>query len=242
MSKRSVALVGVLILMVMIGSMVIGAYSAVAKALNDMESGNLFLPLIMNAINPQVEVPSGAVMFFNLSSCPSGWTEMTDARGRAIVGLPARGTLAGTAGSELSDLENREHTHDVAPLAFFTGPSGEHDHLVDPPSSEISESGEHRHYIDPPMMQTFPNTTAQLMLGTAGPTASISLTHTHNFDMDIFFSDLAGTHTHSVDIPEFTSASSGSHVHAVSIPNTTSTTASTSDVIPYIQLLVCEKD
>jgi hypothetical protein len=96
MSKRSVALVGVLILMVMIGSTVIGAYSAVAKALNDVESSNLFLPLIMNAINPQVEVPSGAVTYFNLETCPVGWSELTDAQGRAIVGLTEAGTLLAT--------------------------------------------------------------------------------------------------------------------------------------------------
>jgi len=31
-------------------------------------------------------VPSGAVMAFNLSSCPSGWSAFTAARGRAVVG------------------------------------------------------------------------------------------------------------------------------------------------------------
>lgn len=61
--------------------------------------------------------PVGAVMFFNLSSCPSGWTEMTSARGRYLVGLPSDGTLGGTAGSVLSNLENRavgSHTHTVS--------------------------------------------------------------------------------------------------------------------------------
>ncbi len=56
--------------------------------------------------------PSGAVMFFNLSSCPSGWSELTAARGRYPVGLPSGGTLAGTQGTALSNLENRvPHTH-----------------------------------------------------------------------------------------------------------------------------------
>lgn len=61
-------------------------------------------------------VPAGAVMFFNLSSCPSGWTELTSARGRYIVGLNASGTLAGTAGTSLTDLEDRpvgQHTHTI---------------------------------------------------------------------------------------------------------------------------------
>ena len=62
------------------------------------------------------DVPSGAVMFFNLATCPSGWTELTAARGRYIVGLPASGTLTGTAGTQLTDLENRpvgRHRHTI---------------------------------------------------------------------------------------------------------------------------------
>jgi hypothetical protein len=61
-------------------------------------------------------VPSGAVMFFNLGSCPAGWTELTAARGRYIVALPAGGTLGGTDGTPLSDLEDRpvgQHTHTI---------------------------------------------------------------------------------------------------------------------------------
>jgi len=59
-------------------------------------------------------VPSGAVMFFKLSTCPFGWTEYTAAQGRYIVGLPSGGTLEGTAGTALTNLENRpagKHSH-----------------------------------------------------------------------------------------------------------------------------------
>ena len=61
-------------------------------------------------------LPSGAVMFFNLASCPSGWSELMSAQGRYVVGKPASGTLGGTAGTPLSNLENRavgKHTHSV---------------------------------------------------------------------------------------------------------------------------------
>ena len=61
-------------------------------------------------------VPSGAVMFFNGAACPSGWTELTAARGRYLVGLPSGGALAATAGTALSNLENRavgQHTHTI---------------------------------------------------------------------------------------------------------------------------------
>lgn len=56
------------------------------------------------------------IAFFNLSSCPSGWTEFTAARGRYIVALPSGGTLASTTGTALTDLENRavgQHTHPI---------------------------------------------------------------------------------------------------------------------------------
>jgi len=59
---------------------------------------------------------SGAVMFFNLASCPSGWSELTAARGRYVVGRPSGGTLAGTQGTQLSNLESRavgQHLHPI---------------------------------------------------------------------------------------------------------------------------------
>lgn len=62
------------------------------------------------------DVPAGAVMFFATSTCPSGWSEFTVARGRYVVGLPLGGTLATTTGTALSNLENRpvgQHSHGV---------------------------------------------------------------------------------------------------------------------------------
>ena len=68
------------------------------------------------------DAPSGSVSFFNLSSCPTGWSEYTAARGRYIVGLPSGGTLAGTVGTALSNLQNRavgQHTHTVTDPGHF---------------------------------------------------------------------------------------------------------------------------
>ncbi|HSH41419.1 MAG TPA: hypothetical protein VK973_04765 [Arenicellales bacterium] len=76
-------------------------------------------------------VPPGAVMAFNLSTCPTGWSPMTAAEGRYVVGLPSDGTLAATVGTELSDQENRA--------------VGRHNHVVDPPATSTSTGGSHRH-------------------------------------------------------------------------------------------------
>ncbi len=63
-------------------------------------------------------VSSGAVMSFKLTSCPSGWSELTAARGRYLVGLPAGagGSLAAEVGTALSNQENRpvgRHSHGI---------------------------------------------------------------------------------------------------------------------------------
>ena len=57
---------------------------------------------------------SGAVLPFNLGSCPAGWSELEAARGRYVVGLHPAGTLAAVMGTPLDDLENRvvgQHDH-----------------------------------------------------------------------------------------------------------------------------------
>lgn len=71
-------------------------------------------------------VPTGAVMSFNLPACPSGWSEMTAARGRYIVGLQPGGTLGGATGTALTNNENRpagQHTHSINDPGHIHGPS-----------------------------------------------------------------------------------------------------------------------
>jgi len=61
--------------------------------------------------------PTGAIMAFNLPSCPTGWANLTSAEGRYIVGMPQGGTLAASIGTALSDGEDRStdlHTHDTS--------------------------------------------------------------------------------------------------------------------------------
>lgn len=59
-------------------------------------------------------IPSGAVMHFNLTACPSGWTALADAQGRYIVGTAPGQAVGGTVGTALSFGENRpagRHAH-----------------------------------------------------------------------------------------------------------------------------------
>jgi len=74
--------------------------------------------------NPTASPPSGftstpvsanTIIYFNDTTCPAGWTEVSSAWGRYIVGLPSpTSTLAGTAGTALTNREDRNlgtHTH-----------------------------------------------------------------------------------------------------------------------------------
>lgn len=77
-------------------------------------------------------VPTGAVSFFNLTVCPVGWTVVTAAQGRYLVGLPAGGTLGGTDGTPLGDKEDRpagQHSHDITDPghahSYFAGNGGQ---------------------------------------------------------------------------------------------------------------------
>ena len=55
-------------------------------------------------------VPTNALLFTSASTCPTGYTEYTAARGRHIVGLPAGGTAAGTLGTAQTNLADSAYT------------------------------------------------------------------------------------------------------------------------------------
>lgn len=63
---------------------------------------------------PDIIVPSKAVMYFNDTTCPTGWTVFTQLQGKYAVGTPSGGALLGGAGTALTNNENRPtgaHTH-----------------------------------------------------------------------------------------------------------------------------------
>jgi hypothetical protein len=91
-------------------------------------------------------VPAGAVMFFNATSCPTGWAELTDARGRYLVGLtdPAIWPPGAMVGTALSNEEERllvgRHDHNVT--------DNGHTHRVhDPGHGHSLTDPEHTHVI-----------------------------------------------------------------------------------------------
>jgi hypothetical protein len=76
-------------------------------------------------------VPSGAVLFFHLQSCPTGWTRFTLGEGRYLVGLHPGGALANAVGTPLTDQEHRvvgQHSH----TASIDPDPHDHDYLDTP--------------------------------------------------------------------------------------------------------------
>lgn len=59
-------------------------------------------------------IPAGAVMSFDLTSCPSGWSEYTSARDRTIIGSGSsysRGATGGASTHTLTIAEMPSHRH-----------------------------------------------------------------------------------------------------------------------------------
>lgn len=157
-------------------------------------------------------IPSNIVAFSSTGSCPSGWTEYTAGRGFVYVGLPSGGTNAGTVGSALTNLENRTHSHSVPGLSF-TGPS-----------FSTTTDGGHAHSYT-----------------TGGPSSTVSVVTSSGTGSDVTTSVASGSHSHSG-----VSDTQGSHSHSgtangATTSGGTSGTASTSSVLPYIQLIGCQK-
>ena len=235
-------------------------------------------------------VPTGAVMMFDLAACPAGWSELTSARGRALVGLPAGGTLGGTVGAALGDVENRAHAHSFDPADCSMSSAGSHTHNVDPVEVTSDPTDlTHYHSVNPPAHQhrwaVFTPSThvwTTFVLGDSSTIGALDLVdwgetseggigaenggefpiehagataqtayYTQMTDQASFLSSattnsggtaISMNHSHDVNVGNTTSTTSGSHTHTCDAPGGTSGDATTGDVTPYLQLLVCRKN
>ncbi len=160
-------------------------------------------------------VVGGSVLFTTASYCPQGYSEYTTLRGRYLVGLPLSGTAGGTAGTVLTNLENREvaqHNHSF---------SDDHSH-------GISDAG-HVHGISP---RTHLHSEAVPLLHSvfqAGTNRSgcddIGIGSTSGVTLDI--------ENHTTGITVNSATVSGNTGNAGTVNGTPA---------PYVQPLACRKD
>lgn len=175
-------------------------------------------------------LPAGMIAMFN-GACPSGWSELTAARGRTVVGVPAAGTLAATVGTALTDAQDRSvtptftgdalgtHTHTYTDVVNHTHTVSVNDpghtHLTQRyPTATGASSG---FTIDTSMSGTLADNTLPTKTATTGITAS-----TVNPAGGVATGTTAGT-------------SGGTPAGSVSA-------VTTSGLIAYIQLRYCQKD
>ena len=169
---------------------------------------------------PAGAAPVGAVVFFNLTACPTGWTEFANAAGRTLVGRPTGGSVGGMVGTALTNLENRTHTHGVTvdPLAFESDLNGAHRHLWSTFSTSriwrtFNEDGSPRILVS--WIDGMANAGAGQFPLEVDPQPSAESRH---------YTDGEVNHSHTVDVAA-----------------TFAMTASTNHQMPYAQLLACER-
>lgn len=166
--------------------------------------------------------------------CPTGWTEYTASRGRAIVGLPSGGTLAGTVGSALTDLGTKtistvvSHLHAVGTLA--NAAEAAHTHGVG--SYDAAAEAAHTHSagtLDAAAEAAHTHGGGSLVSDTEAAhlhavgtlDAAAEAAHTHG--VGSYDAAAEAAHTHSVDPPSTqTTDNATAHAHQVNPPNTTS--------------------
>lgn len=164
---------------------------------------------------------SGSAMIgiFN-GPCPTGWTEYTAAQGRVIVGVPAGGTVAGTVGSALANLDTRDITTVVAHLhAFGTlAASSESAHTHGIGTYNAATEAAHTHAVG-----TLNAATESAHTHGAGTyDAAGEAAHTHADGTLVNSSESA--HTHAINPPSAESNNESiGHTHTVDPGNTTTT-------------------
>ncbi len=207
-------------------------FSALAEAIDDNDER---LGTLEGSVT---SAPLGAVMFFNLEECPSGWSELEDARGRTIVGVNGTaGTLLGETGIPLDDLQERVHFHTIAAGASATASAASVPHSHGAGDLEVTTAGSHNHQWKDGL-----NT-----YGSSGAPSSpippvpfgggtiITATLPQNTD---YFTSNEGSHSHNITGTSSPASPTG-HSHTVNLAG--QTIAGNNGALPYLQLLVCQR-
>lgn len=165
-------------------------------------------------ISAALAQPAGMVSAFN-GACPAGWTEVSAAQGRAIVGLPSGGTLAGTVGTALTNLQDKTHTHTYTDVV-------NHTHTVN-----VTDPG-HNHTQ---------NSFAPRIVnsGTAGTVGVQGASTASN-------ASASNSATTATNISSTTGVTAATVNPGGGVATGTTATKATSDVISYIQFRICQKD
>ncbi len=183
--------------------------------------------------------PSGAVVAFNSSICPTGWAiadgtgGTPDLRGEFIRGLDnGRGIDVGRVLASSQTADYQSHSHSVNPPATNTNSTGNHLHTVNPPATNTTTAGNHNHSVDPPNTNTAINGNhnhgalhgnGYLNTGTSYGNNGTGYAYGTNPATwgGVGYSATtanAGNHNHSVNIAPFNSSTAGNHNHSVNIP------------------------
>ena len=201
-------------------------------------SGDLTITETGNVITIGGGTPAGAVMAFNLATCPTGWAPangtggMPDLRGEFVRGLDnGRGVDAGRilASSQIESLKS--HNHSVNPPATNSNTTGNHLHSIDPPATNSNSTGNHSHSVNPPYTATSTNGNHRHLPQNGNAFLSSGSQVGNNGTGNAYGTNAAtwggvgqsyrtsydGNHNHGVDIAAFNSASSGNHSHNTNI-------------------------
>lgn len=165
-------------------------------------------------------VPIGAVMAFDATSCPNGWTAISALSGRMIIGSGggyALGDEGGAATITLTEAQIPGHSHVVDPPNTGTNVAGNHGHIVDPPNTSTTTGGWHNHPI--PARDAY-DTTVLYINDQSGDSivSSDNMPDSNSIARNNrYYTDGGGNHAHTVDIGPFWSAAAGDHSHVVDI-------------------------
>lgn len=238
-----------------------GALSASDAALTSVMTGVVYdteaeLRAVLDGVYAPrgAGVPPGMIAYFPGPACPVGWSEDAAARGRVLVGLPSGGTAGLTVGAALSDLELPTHDHVFALPDMTTSAGGDHSHGVVFPPAMTSSDGAHRHRwaVYRPDADWWSWTSSGAFTRVTDWTNGMDSAGSGNYPLAIagttsidrtFYTTDVGDHAHAVDWttrPPMPTSISGAHTHTTTACTTTS--AASTHVLPYQQLLVCRKD